>query len=52
MTHKPLLHTKAGYRPPAFYYAFAWMEGPVAYRFLQAHLELLRQLLAYSRRRD
>jgi hypothetical protein len=53
MTNKQrLLYDKAGYGPPAFYNAFAWMDGPVAWRFLQAHLELLRQMAAYLRRRD
>lgn len=52
MTNKQwLFYDKVGTGPPAFYNAFAWMDGPVAWRFVQAHLELLRQLVAYLRRR-
>lgn len=42
-------NTRAGYGPPAFYYAFAFIDGPVARWFFEAHLELLRYLLAYLR---
>lgn len=52
MTNKQwLFFDKAGHGAPAFYNAFAWMDGPIAYLFLQAHLELLRQLIAYVRSR-
>lgn len=48
MTNKQwLLNNKAGSGPPAFYYAFAFIDGPVARWFLEAHLELLRCLLRY-----
>ena len=38
---------KAGYGPPAFYYAFAFIDGPITRWFFEAHLELVRCLLAY-----
>lgn len=50
MTRKQwLTNNKTGYGPPAFYYAFAFMDGPVVRWFFEAHLELLRYLLAYLR---
>lgn len=43
------IHKKAGSGPPAFYYAFAFIDGPVARWFFEAHLELLRCLFRYFR---
>lgn len=45
--NKWLFNNRAGSGPPAFYYAFAFIDGPITRWFFEAHVELLRSLLAY-----
>ncbi|HEY1116012.1 MAG TPA: hypothetical protein VGE66_20760 [Chitinophagaceae bacterium] len=47
MMYNKWFFNRAGHGPPAFYYAFAFIEGPITRWFFEAHLDLLYCLLAY-----